>query len=37
MYSIKKEITINVKGETNERKTKIMGKKTNREEKDTNF
>lgn len=37
MYSIKKEITLNVKGETNERKTKIMGKKTNREEKDTNF
>ena len=37
MYSIKKEITLNVNGETNERKTKIMGKKTNREEKDTNF
>ena len=37
MYSIKKEITLNVKGETNERKTKIMGKKTNREEKDKNF
>ena len=33
----KKEITLNVKGETNERKMKIMGKKTNTEEKDKKF